>query len=84
MTELQEMMPPILEARAKNRAKNTKAKAAQEALFNKRLRRINWAIMAGMSTKKEMTAAKKELDALEAGPPIWTSAKKQKELKVLL
>ncbi len=67
LTELQEARLPVLEAREKNRAKeDTKTKAMNEAKFNKQLRRFNRAITAGMTTKKEMTAAKKELDTLEA------------------
>ena len=68
MTELEEMRLPILEARAKNRAKkDSKAKTMAEGKHNKALRRLNRAIQLGLTTKKEMTAAKKILDDLEAG-----------------
>lgn len=73
MTELQEMRLPILEARANNRAKDNKNKALTEGRHNKSLRRLSWAIQMGLTTKKEMMAAKKELDALEAAPPRRTS-----------
>ena len=69
MTELQEMNAPLLEARAKNRAKmDSKTKAATEASLNKKLRRLTRAIEElGLTTKKQMTAAKQKLDAMEAG-----------------
>ena len=67
LTELQEMRLPLLEAQAKNRAKTgSKTQAATEASLSKKLRRLNRAIWTlGLTTKKEMTAAKKELDELE-------------------
>jgi len=63
MTELQEMRLPILEARAKNRAKkDSKTKAMAEGKFNKQLRRLNRAIEAGATTEKEFKAMGKKLD----------------------
>ena len=61
MTELEEMRLPILEARAKNRAKNNKNKAMMEGSYNKKLRRLNRAIQAGASTEKELKAMEKML-----------------------
>lgn len=61
MTELEEMRLPVLEARAKNRAKNYKTKAAMEEAYNKKLRRLNIAIQSGMTTEKELKASERAI-----------------------
>jgi len=61
LTELQKMRLPILEARAKNRAKDNKTKAATEEMLNKKLRRLNLAIQAGIATDEALKASEKIL-----------------------
>jgi hypothetical protein len=61
MTELERARLPILEAREKNRAKKGKTMAALEEKFNKKLRRLNRAIQAGVKTEKELKESEKML-----------------------